>query len=194
MQKMVKIHEKCPICSEYYTIESEFTIKSDSLTNIMVQPHESCGEFIIILDHKGELRGTLVLEKKDMNSNSLQQYSNILDIDENSVIFYYIQNTRKEKNPLGTLVTTDSKYHEFIHGEFFKKWLENFSEANRDFSIMTTQEIILATISLNKEIRVSFGFYMEKLIEKNIPINSMNEALKWLKEMCLNLSKKLIIP
>lgn len=192
MQKKVKIHEKCPICSDFYAIDSEFTLKPSGITNILVKPHEKCGNFIIIVDSEGTLKGTLVVEKNDIQTNSVQQFTNILDIQDSAILFYYIQNTAKEKNPKGTLITTDPKYNQFAHGAFFKQWLENFSEFKKDFAIMTTQDIILASLAINKEFRVTYGFNLEKMIEKNIPINSMDEALRWLKEMCLNLSKKLL--
>jgi len=193
MQRSIKIHEKCPICSDFFSIDSDFTLKQGALTNILVKPHEKCGEFIIIVDNEGKLKGTLVVEKKDIQTNSVQQYTDILDFNDSSILFYYIQHISREKNPKGTLVTTDPKYNLFAHGEFFNRWLENFSDAKKDFAIMTTQEIILTSITINKEIRITYGFNLEKMIEKNIPINSMDAALKWLKELCQNLSKKIMV-
>lgn len=189
---MVGVHEKCPFCSEYYSIQSEFTLKQGSLTNILVKPHEKCGEFIIIVDSEGKLKGTLVVEKKEIETKSVQQYSNILSLDDKSILFYYIQAISREKNPKGTLIATEAKFNEFVHGQFFSKWLENFSEAKKDFALMTSQEIILASVAINKNFRITFGFNLEKMIEKNIPINSMDAALKWLKEMCIELSKKVL--
>lgn len=58
---IVVVHE-CPYCFQSFSLKFHAELKVDGLTNISIQPHQNCPEFIIFVDVSGKIRGTQTSE------------------------------------------------------------------------------------------------------------------------------------
>jgi hypothetical protein len=194
--KKVRLIEYCPYCGDNFMIMRRVELNPDSLTNILIKPHENCDEFIVTLDLNGVIRGTMTVDKGSIaDTNKVNKYMELFNRDEAAVLFYHIQdmcNTTCESASAGTIMTTKVKYHGFARSPFYHNWIQNFKSSNSEFSFMITEEIILATLNLFDMIRLTVGFDVKKMLEKNAPINSIQDTIDFIKGQVVQYGEQIL--
>lgn len=195
--RSLSFQDVCPYCVQPFKLSIDnVELKPCGLTNFLIHPHDNCPEFIIFVDIQGRILGTQIVVSKvvqSLDTNELNAYTQLIDDETNSALFYHIQKIAGEetvKPHAGVIYSRSVEYHKFLRSELYKQWLHAFKAKKQEFAFFCLDNMIVATVNVDEKFRFTVGFNVMDFPDEMK--RNFSENIDFLKRKVFSWAEKLL--